>query len=232
MGYCLAFEQDAEFFRLLDRDCAHKHRTARLVKFFYLVDHGVVFLALRAVDHVRVFSPDELLIGRDDHHFELVNLVELLGFCFRRSGHPGQLRIHPEIVLKGDRRQGLVLSLDLDVLFCFEGLVETVAVPASRHQAAGEFIYNEDFTVLHHVVHVPLEEQMRLQSLVGVMHPVHILGLKEISYIEELFRLFHSLLGEVNRTRLFVYLIVHVAPEFGDDSIHLVVLVRGLFGGT
>ena len=72
-------------------------------------------------------------VGIDDD-FELVDLVELLRFGFRRSGHAGELLVHAEVVLERDRGQRLVLLLDLHAFLRFDGLVQAVATsggPAS-----------------------------------------------------------------------------------------------------
>src|SRR5207249_5714323 len=87
-------------------------------------------------------------IGRDDDHVQIVNLGELAGLGVGRARHAGELVIHPEQVLEGDRRQGLVLVGDLDALFRLDRLVQTVGPAASWHQPARELVYDDHFAVL------------------------------------------------------------------------------------
>src|SRR6266702_1226181 len=58
-------------------------------------------------------------VGRDPHDPELVDLFELPGLGPGRTGHPGELLVHPEVVLDGDGGEGLVLLLDPNALLGF-----------------------------------------------------------------------------------------------------------------
>ncbi len=84
------------------------------------------FLGLGAIDNVGKFFADEGLVGGNGNNFQFVDLVELGGFGFRGAGHPGELGVHAEIILEGDGGEGLVLALDLDALFGFDGLMQAV----------------------------------------------------------------------------------------------------------
>ncbi len=67
-----------------------------------------------------------MLVGHDDH-FELVDLLELRRLGVGRAGHARELLVHAEIVLEGDRGEGLVLVLDLDAFLGLDRLVQTLA---------------------------------------------------------------------------------------------------------
>ena len=79
-------------------------------------------------------------------------MQELFRFGFRRSGHARQLLVHAEVVLEGDRGERLVFLLDPQAFLGFNRLVQTVAPAASRHEASGEFIDDDDLAVLDHVL--------------------------------------------------------------------------------
>ncbi len=83
---------------------------------------------------------------------EAVNIAEFLGFGRRRTGHAGQLLVEAEVVLEGDRGQGLVLGLDLDVFLGFQRLVQAFRIAAARHHAAGELVDDHHFVVADDVV--------------------------------------------------------------------------------
>ena len=129
---------------LLDRDGADERRAALLLLLDDVGDDRLVLLLLRPVDRVGLFDAPQLAVGRDDHHLELVDLVELLGLGVGRAGHAGQLAVLAEVVLEGDRRQRLVLALDLDLLLGLDGLVQPVAPAAPGHQPAGELVDDDD----------------------------------------------------------------------------------------
>ena len=103
-------------------------------------------------------------VGRDDHDVELVDLAEFFRFGFRCSGHAGQLLVHAEVVLEGDRRERLVFLLDLQAFLGFDGLMQSVAPAASGHQPACEFVDDDDFAILHDIFHVALVERVRPQA--------------------------------------------------------------------
>ncbi len=112
------------------------------------------------------------------------------------TGHAGQLVIHPEIVLEGDRGKGLVFPLDLDLFLGLQGLVQPIAVASSLHGAAGEFIDDDDLAFLDDIVDVPFEQHMGLQSLAEVMKLLDIAGIIEILDFEQILAQGDALLGE------------------------------------
>src|SRR6266581_201608 len=119
-------EELAQVFRLLDGDGADQDRLPFLVQVLNLLDDGVELLPLRAVHHVRVLDADERPVRGGDHDLESVDLVELDGLRVGGPGHAGELAVHPEVILEGDGREGLVLLLDLDLLLGLDRLVQAV----------------------------------------------------------------------------------------------------------
>jgi hypothetical protein len=115
------------------------------VQLLDLLGRVAELLVLGAVDHVLVLLADHGPVGGNHRHIEVVDLLEFGRFGFRRAGHAGQLLVHAEIILEGDGGERLVFALDLDAFLGFHGLVQTVAPAAARHQAAGEFVDDDDF---------------------------------------------------------------------------------------
>ena len=154
-----------ELLRLLDRDRADEHRLALLVELDDLLDDRLPLLLLGAVDDVGVVLADHRPVGRDDDDVEPVDLRELLGLGLGGAGHAGELLVHAEVVLEGDRGQGLVLGLDLDALLGLDRLVQAVGPAPAGHQAAGELVDDDDLAVLDDVVDVLLVEGVGAQRL-------------------------------------------------------------------
>ena len=96
---------------------------------------------------------------------ELVDLLELDRLGVGGARHAGELLVHAEVVLERDRRERLVLALDLDAFLRLDRLVQAVGPAPARHQAAGELVDDDDLAVLHDVVDVALEERVRAQRL-------------------------------------------------------------------
>jgi hypothetical protein len=77
---------------------------------------------------------------------------------------PGQLVVHAEIVLEGDRGQRLVLGLDRHAFLGFDGLVQAVRPAPARHGAAGELVDDDHLAVADDVFHIALVETGRARA--------------------------------------------------------------------
>ena len=109
-------------------------------------------------------------MGRDYHNLKTVDLLELVGFRIGGTGHPGQLVVEAKIILERDRGDGLVLLLDAYTLLGLDCLVQAVRPTAPGHGAAGEFIDDHHLAVLDDVLHFPVEQRVRAQRGVDVVH--------------------------------------------------------------
>ena len=74
--------------------------------------------------------------------------------------------VHAEIVLQRHRRVGLRDVANFHSFLCLECLVQAIAVATPLHHTSGRLIDNLDFTVLHDVLFVPLEQCERLEQLI------------------------------------------------------------------
>jgi len=146
----------------LHRGRAHEHRLAALVVLLDLLDDGVVLLPLRLEDEVVLVVPPHRLVGGDDHHVQVVDLVELLRLRLRRAGHAGQLVVHAEVVLERDGGVGLRGVLNLDLLLRLQRLVEALRVAAPLHDASGVLVDDLYLALLHDVLGVALVQGERL----------------------------------------------------------------------
>ena len=163
-------EQPGKEFRGLDGGGAHQDRLTAVVTILDVLDDRVELVAPGQVDQVRGIVPDHFHVGRDHHHFQTVNLLELVGFGVGGAGHARQLVVEAEIVLERDRRDGLVLLLDAYALLGLDRLVQTIGPAPARHGAAGEFVHDHDLAVLDDVLHFLVEQGVRAQRGVQVVH--------------------------------------------------------------
>ena len=177
-------QQVGQVLRLLDADRTHQHWLAGLLGHAQVAGHRIPLFGLGAVDHVRVLEAQQGFVGRDHRHLELVDLVELHRLGVRGAGHSRQLVVHAEVVLERDRRQRLVLTLDTHAFLGLDGLVQAVAPATPRHQASRELVHDHDLSVLDHVVHVALEQRVRLERLIDVVQQLEALGIVEIVHTE------------------------------------------------
>ena len=145
-----------------------------------LVGHGRPLAVLGLVDLVVLVGADHGLVGGHLDHLELVDLHELGGLGERGAGHAAELVVAAEVVLVGDRGDGLVLLLDRHALLRLDGLVEPLRPAPALEDAAGELVDDLDLAVDHGVVHVALVERLGLQRLLEVVDHVAVLGAVEV----------------------------------------------------
>ena len=159
-------QQPGQQLGLLHRHGADQDRLAVLVPLGDVVDDGDVLRLLGAVDQVGLVDAGQRLVGRDRHHAELVDLVELRRLGHRRAGHAGELVVEAEVVLQGDRREGLVLLADLDALLGLDRLVQALVVAAAGEHAAGVLVDDQHLAVHDDVLLVVAEQLLGLDRVV------------------------------------------------------------------
>ena len=96
-------------------------------------------------------------IGRDNHHFQAIDLLEFKGLGVSGTGHTGKLVVETEIILEGGGGQCLALLLDIQSLFGFNGLMQTLGEATTGHGAAGVLIDKHRLVVLYYIFDIPLK---------------------------------------------------------------------------
>jgi hypothetical protein len=156
---------------------------------------ALVLEVLGLVDQVGLVDALEVAVGGDRHHLERVGAGELGGLGERRAGHAGELVVHAEVVLEGDRGEGLVLLLDLHPLLGLDGLVQALGPAAALEDATGELVDDLHLAVLEDVVLVALVELLGPQGGLELVHQVLLHGVVEVLEAERGLDLGHALLG-------------------------------------
>ncbi len=197
----------------LDRDRAHEHRLAGGVARLDLPGDRRPLALLGLVDLVVAVLADHRHVGRDLDDRQLVDLHELGGLSEGRSGHAGELVVHPEVVLQRDRGQRLVLLLDADPLLGLHRLVQALRPAPALEDATGVLVDDLDLAVDDRVVVVAAVERLGLERLDEVVDEVTVLGAVEVVDPQEPFGLGDALLGDRDRLVLLVELVVEVGDE-------------------
>ena len=175
-----------------------------------LLDDGAQLAGLVFIHDVGVVDADDGLVRRDLDDVEIVDSGKLLLLGHGRAGHAGELAIEAEVVLERDGRERLVLALHAHVLLGLDGLMQTVAVAAAEHEAAGEFIDDDDLAVLDDVVNVALHDAVGADGLIDVVHEGGVFDVGEVFQPEGRLRLGDAAGGERRGARLLVDDIVGV----------------------
>ena len=174
MRQLLFLQQLGNDFGVLDRRRADQHRLPALEAFADVGNRGVVLFLGGLVHAVELVVALAGLVGRDDHGLETVDVLEFVGLGVGRAGHARQLVVQAKVVLERDGGQRLVLGLDRHAFLGFHRLVQAIGPAAAAHQAAGEFVDDDDLgpllALLHHVMLVTVVHVVRAQGGVQVVH--------------------------------------------------------------
>ncbi len=142
----------------LDGRGADQHGAALFAAFLDIGDDRGELLFLGQVDQVIEVLARQRLVGRDDHHGQVVDLLEFEGFGIGRAGHAGELLVEAEVVLEGGGSEGLAFRLNLQPFLGFDGLVQPFREPAPWHGPAGVLVDQQHLVVLHDVFDVAVEQ--------------------------------------------------------------------------
>ena len=96
------------------------------------------------------------------------------------------------------------------MLLRLDGLMQTLAVTAAEHEAAGELIDDDDLAVLHDIVDVALHDAVGLQRLVDVVRERGVFEVCKVFQPERRLRLGDAAGGERGGARLLVHDVVGV----------------------
>ena len=213
---------------LLDADGADEHRLAGLVALGDVVGDGVELADLALVDQVGLVERCDRHVGRDRHDAELVGAHQLGGLGGRRAGHPGELVVHAEVVLQRDRREGLVLLLDLHAFLGLDRLVDALAPAPALEDAAGELVDDLHLAALDDVVLVPLVELLGLQRDLQLVDEVLLHLVVDVLDAEGRLDLVDAGLERDDDALVLLDLVVDVALQRADDRGEAVVELGGV----
>ena len=147
------------------------------------------------------------------------------------TGHARELLVHAEVVLERNRRERLVFAAYAHALLRFDRLVQTVGVAASEHQAAREFVDYDYLAVLDDVVHVTLEQMVRLERLHDLVRERRVCEVgEEVRQLHDALGLRDARLGQREVALLLVHLEVRALDQLAShgvgDAVWLRVVLR------
>ncbi len=216
-------EQPGQDLRLVDRGGAHEHGLALFVALGHVGHHGIELRLLGAVDEVGVVLAHHRQVGRDGHDLDLVGRAELGRLRQGRARHARKLVVEAEVVLQGHRGPGVVLFLDRDPFFGFDGLMEAVGPPPALEDAARELVDDLHLAVGHEVLLVPLVQLLGLQRLGQLVDQVGSAQVIEVVYPEQALYLLDPGLGGGDGALFLVHLVVRIARQAAGHAGELVV---------
>ena len=206
----LPFQKLGKNFTALDGNGTHQHRLALFVAGLDLVHDGHILALLVFEHHVGMILAHNGPVGGDLHHVQPVDGAKFLLLGQSGTGHAGQLIIQAEEILEGDGGKGLALVGNGDAFLGFDGLVQAFVIAAAVHQSAGEFVDDDNLTVLDHIVGVLFHQTPGLHGLVDVVGDGGIFGVGQVLYAEIPLCLGNTAGGQGHGAALFVGEVVAV----------------------
>ena len=228
MGDAPLLQLTGQVLALLDAHRADQHRLPIRVALGDVFDDGVELADLTLVDQVCLVGAHDRDVRRDGNDPELVRAHQLGRLRGRRAGHAGELVVHAEVVLEGDRGEGLVLLFDLHPLLGLDGLVDALTPAPAFQDAAGELVDDLHLTVLDDVVLVPLVELLRLERDLHLVDEVLLDLVVDVLDAERGFDLVDAGLQRNDDALVLLDLVVLVTPEGSDDGREAVVQLGGV----
>ena len=213
---------------LLDAHGADEHGLAGGVALGDVAGDRFELGRLALVDQVAAVVPAHRLVRRDLHDTELVGVHQLGGLGGRRTGHPGELVVHAEVVLQRDRGEGLVLLFDLHAFFGLDGLVDAFTPAPAFEDATGELVDDLHLAAGDEVVLVALVQLLGLERHRHLVDEVLLHLVVEVLDAEGLLDLLDAGVERDDDALVLLDLVVDIALQGADDRGEAVVQLGGV----
>ena len=216
-----SFQHFAEFFGCLDRNRTDENRLLTLVAVCDIFHDRIQFFTFCLINRIVVVNTGNRFISRYFHNVHSVNFTELFFLGKRCTCHTAFFVVFIKEVLKRNRCQRPTFSFYFYMLFCFDRLMQTVGITASRHNASGKFIYDQHFIIFYHIILVAEHQIVRTKCENNTMLDLKVLRIRQVLNMEETLYLFNTLRGKIYRFFLFVHnKISGLHVIFFHDKIH------------
>ena len=221
-------EQTAEDARSGHAGGADEDRLALGMARLDVVDDGVELRLFGLVDQVGLVDALERSVRRDRHDTEPVGVHQLGGLGLGRTGHAGEFVVHAEVVLEGDRGEGLVLLFDLHPFLRLDRLVDALGPTATLEDATGELVDDLHLAALDDVVLVALVQLLGLERHRELVDEVRLDVVVQVVDLECGFDTLDAGLERDDDPLVLFDLVVDVTLEATHDRCEPVVQLRGV----
>ena len=192
MGNSALFQHMAQHFRGFDGNGSYQHRLALFMGLYDLLHNRVEFFLLCLINGVLQVLTDHRAVCGDHDNIHAINIPELPLLRLGCTGHTGLFAELIKEVLEGDGSQSPGLSSYVYVLLCLNGLVETVGIPAARHNTASELVNDQYLVVLYHIVLIPEHHVIGTEGQDDIMLDLQVLRIGQVFNMEELLHLLNA----------------------------------------
>ena len=218
----------AEEFRCLDGNGTNQNRLLFCMGFFNCLNNCVEFFFLCHVYGIFEVFTLYRSVSRDLYNVHSVDITELFFLGKSCTGHTALLIIFIKEVLECNSSKSLTLSLNLNMLFCFDCLMKSVRITTSRHDTSGKFINDKNLIIFYYVILVFMHQVMCTECKDDIVLDLQVFRICQVLDIEEFLNLLHTLLGKVYNLIFFIYYeVTGLDNFFAHDGSHLCHLMAG-----
>ena len=183
--------------------------------FLDLLNDVLVFRSFRLENNIGQILADKRLVCGDFNNIQFVDFAEFLRFGGCRTRHTGKLFVKAEIVLEGDGGKRFAFVLNLNALFCLDGLVQAVVVSSAEHNTAGKFVNDKHLAVLNNIIYVLAHNADCLDCLVDMVKQRCVFHIHQVFNAEIFLGFFNASLSKRCRAGFFVNHEIAVICVFG-----------------
>ena len=156
------------------------------------------------VDQILSINPTNQAVGGNLEDVEVIDLAELFGFGGCRPSHARELIVESEQILEGDCGQGVAFTLHRDTFLGFDRLVESLRIAPARHQSTSEFIDNDHFAILDHILFIFAVERLSSKRLFHMIDQLNRGRTVNVRKVESRLHLANAFVGQRDRPLFFV----------------------------
>ena len=168
-----------QMFWFFNRNCADKNRLSFCMSVCNFFADSIPFVFFVEVNFVLFVLTLNRAVCWNYNNIKLVNFIEFDSFCGSRTSHSWKFWIHAEKILEGNGSHCAVAVCNADVLFCFNSLMQTVAITAAFKNTSCKFVYNFNFSIADKVVNFYIVKFVCTYSLCKVVNVFKILFIKD-----------------------------------------------------
>ena len=190
-------------FRLFYGNCTYEDWLSLCVGCFYFLNDSIPFVFFVEVNFVVFVDTCNRKVCWNCNYVQLVNLSKFNCFCLGSTCHTGKFFVHTEEVLECNCCHCTVSLCDVNVLFCFDCLVQSVRITAAFKNTACKFVNNLNLTVFYYVVNVVFVKKVSADCLSKVVQEFKVLFVlefcirsNEIVFVENFINVVHTLVGK------------------------------------
>ena len=218
----LTAKHSAEELGSLDCDRTDQNRLLFRMGFLNSLNNCIEFFFLCHVYGIFEVFTLYRSVGRNLYNVHSVDITELFFLGKSCTGHTALLVIFIEEVLECNGCKSLALSLDLNMLFCFDCLMKSVRITTSRHDTSGKFINDQNLIIFYNIILIFVHQVVCTKRQCDVVLDLEVFRICKVLDIKEFLNLLDTLFGKVDDLVLFIYnKVTGLDNFFTHDSSHL-----------